>query len=266
MQQFNYHTHTYRCGHADYDMMDEDYVQEFIDQGFKKIAFTDHCPEKEKIDKRSNMRMEYSQIDEYLASIQRLKEKYHDKIEIETGFEIEYLPGHEENLFELKKMADKLILGQHFIYKDNNQGLRCFRMDEFSDEDLLKYADYIKTAIQLGLPDIIAHPDLYMLSREKFGITERKVAEMICETAEKYQIPLEINLEQPYMYSVHMIDKISYPCKEFWEVASNYNVKVIYGIDAHFRGQINCYEKSIDMSKKIIGEDIIDKLKFCKEI
>lgn len=58
---------------------------------------------KEKIDKRSNMRMEYSQIDEYLASIQRLKEKYYDKIEIETGFEIEYLPGQEENLFELKK-------------------------------------------------------------------------------------------------------------------------------------------------------------------
>lgn len=112
-------------------------------------------------------------------------------------------------------MADKLILGQHFIYKDNNQDLRCFRMNEFSDEDLLKYTDYIKTAIQLGLPDIIAHPDLYMLSREKFGITERKIAEMICEAAEKYQIPLEINLEQPYLYLVDMIDKISYPCKEF---------------------------------------------------
>lgn len=163
-------------------------------------------------------------------------------------------------------MTDKLILGQHFIYKDNNQDLRCFRMDEFSDEDLLKYAEYIKTAIQLGLPDIIAHPDLYMLSREKFGITERKVAEMICEVAEKYQITLEINLEQPYMYSVHMIDKISYPCKEFWEVSSNYNVKVIYGIDAHFRGQISFYEKSIDIVKEIIGEDIMDKLNFCKDL
>lgn len=26
MQKFNYHSHTYRCGHADLDMKDEEYV------------------------------------------------------------------------------------------------------------------------------------------------------------------------------------------------------------------------------------------------
>ena len=30
MQRFNYHTHTKRCGHADMNMADEDYVIEFI--------------------------------------------------------------------------------------------------------------------------------------------------------------------------------------------------------------------------------------------
>ncbi len=30
MQNFNYHTHTYRCGHAQKDMTDEDFVQLFI--------------------------------------------------------------------------------------------------------------------------------------------------------------------------------------------------------------------------------------------
>lgn len=25
MQKFNYHTHTYRCGHAQFDMEDEEY-------------------------------------------------------------------------------------------------------------------------------------------------------------------------------------------------------------------------------------------------
>lgn len=29
MQNFNYHQHTYRCKHADYNMTDEDYVQEY---------------------------------------------------------------------------------------------------------------------------------------------------------------------------------------------------------------------------------------------
>lgn len=27
MQKFNYHTHTYRCGHADNNMYDEDFVK-----------------------------------------------------------------------------------------------------------------------------------------------------------------------------------------------------------------------------------------------
>ena len=88
MQNFNYHQHTYRCGHADLDMKDEEYILEYINMGFKKIAFTDHCPQKNKIDKRENMRMEYSERKEYLDSIKKLREKYSDKIEIESGYEV----------------------------------------------------------------------------------------------------------------------------------------------------------------------------------
>ena len=78
MQRFNYHTHTYRCGHADNNMSDEDFVKLFVKKGFNKIAFTDHCPEKEIIDNRKNMRMKYSEKDEYLSSVKELKEKYKD--------------------------------------------------------------------------------------------------------------------------------------------------------------------------------------------
>lgn len=268
MQKFNYHTHTYRCGHADNDMMDEEYVKEFISKGFKKIAFTDHCPEKQIIDKRSNIRMQYSQIEEYLRSIKSLKNKYKDEIEIETGFEIEYLPGQEENLLELKRMTDKLVLGQHFIYADNNTDLKIFRRDKykFSDKELIKYANYIKKAIELNIPDIIAHPDLYMLDREIFGQAEKETAEIICQAAEEHDIPLEINLSEPSMYLSKLKDTIKYPCKEFWNVASNYNVRVIYGVDAHFKDQIRQYEKSIDIANEIIGKDTIDKLNFCEEL
>lgn len=174
MQNFNYHTHTYRCGHAQMDMKDEDYVNEFIKKGFKKIAFTDHCPKKNVIDKRKNMRMKYSEISEYLDSINYLKNKYKDKIEIENGFEVEYLPGEEENLLELKQMTDKLVLGQHFIYDDNNTDLKMFRRHEFSNDELIRYANYIKKALELKIPDIIVHPDLYMLNRNKFDKTEKK--------------------------------------------------------------------------------------------
>ena len=265
MQKFNYHTHTYRCGHADNNLSDEDFVKLFIEKGFKKIAFTDHCPEKEIIDERENMRMTYSQKNEYLSSIKKLKEKYKGKIEIETGFEVEYLPGQEENLLELKNETDKIILGQHFIY-DNNKRLKIFRKENFTDDDLLKYAEYIKIAIEKEIPDIIAHPDLYMLNRKKFGDIENRVAHIICSTAEFYSIPIEINLSEPVLYLTGKKEKITYPCKEFWKVASEYqNLKVLYGIDAHFRDQIELYEKALELTKNFIGQDVIKKLHFCNE-
>ena len=119
MKKYNYHTHTYRCGHAQKGITDEDLVKEYIKNDFDVIAFTDHCPQKDPVDTREKMRMKYSQKDEYLDSIKCLKEKYKDKIEIETGYEVEYLPGEEDNLTELKNETDKIVLGQHLVYDDN---------------------------------------------------------------------------------------------------------------------------------------------------
>lgn len=266
MQNFNYHTHTYRCGHADNTMSDEDFVKELINKGFKKIAFTDHCPNKDEIDSRPNMRMKYSEKEEYLNSIKKLKEKYSDKIEIETGYEVEYLPGQEDNLFELKNEVDKIVLGQHFIYDNDNKNLKIFRYQEFSDEDLIRYANYIDMAMEKNIPDIIVHPDLYMLSRDTFGETEASVAHIICKSAEKHNIPLEINLTEPFLYLSKIKNKVRYPSKEFWEIASQYNIKVLYGIDAHFKEQIRAYEQSMEMANDIIGKDIIEKLNFIDNI
>ena len=78
MQNFNYHTHTYRCGHADLSVSDEDYVKLFIEKGFKKIAFTDHCPHRYKFEPINNIRMNYSLKEDYYNSVNYLKEKYKD--------------------------------------------------------------------------------------------------------------------------------------------------------------------------------------------
>lgn len=279
MQNFNYHQHTYRCGHADLDMLDEEYVIEYIKMGFKKIAFTDHCPEKNEIDTREDMRMKYSQREEYLTSIQKLKEKYQDKIEIETGYEIEYLPGEEKNLEELKQEVDKIILGQHFIY-DNDKKLKPLSTDvTFTEEDLITYAKFIDKAMELKLPEIVAHPDFFMRSRKIFGKVEEKIAHKICQLAEKYNIPLEINLNnifnttyyenQQYNHDTmeqqkKKLKNVIYPCKGFWEIASNYDIKVLYGMDVHHRGQILLWNELREFANQIIGEETIKKLNFIK--
>ena len=276
MKKFNYHSHTYRCGHADLDMKDEDYIKEYIKMGFEKIAFTDHCPEKFEIDKRSNMRMNYDQKDEYINTIKSLKEKYADKLKIETGYEIEYLPKEEENLRELKEECDKIILGQHFIY-DNSHELKILGRDDYTDEELIIYAKYIEKAMQLNLPNIIAHPDIYMMNRKQFGDIENKTANMICKSAEKYNIPLEINLNNIFANTYfenrtlneESLDKqkqklknVFYPCKEFWNIATKYNIKVLYGIDTHHKGQIMLWHELIELANEIIGKETIEQLCF----
>ena len=280
MQRFNYHCHTYRCGHADLDMSDEEYVLEFIKMGFTKIAFTDHCPEKNKIDKRPEVRMEYGQKQEYLDSIQMLKQKYADKIEIQTGYEVEYLPGEEENIKELKQETDKIILGQHFIY-DNNKPTEILTTDEFTTEEhLIQYAKYIEKAMELKIPDIIAHPDFFMRKRKTpFGKLETTVTHMICQAAGKHNIPLEINLNNIFNQTYYQnkklnheeiakqkekLGKVEYPCKEFWKIATKYNIKVLYGIDVHHRGQILLWNELIELAHEVLGKEIIEQLNFMK--
>lgn len=281
MQKFNYHSHTYRCGHADLDMKDEDYIQEYIKMGFEKIAITDHCPHKNEIDARPNTRMEYSQKEEYLNSIKNLKEKYANEIEIQTGYEVEYLPGEEENIKELKKETDKIVLGQHFIYGNDNN-IKFLWNDNFSDEELIRYGIYIEKALELGIPDIIAHPDYYMCTRKEFGEIEEIVANIICRAAEKYNVPLEINLNriftktyydqktnilnnEPIEKQKEKLSQVLYPCKGFWEIAARYNIKVLYGLDVHHRGQISLYKELVEMANEIIGKRIIKKLNFIEE-
>ena len=244
MQNFNLHQHTYRCRHADLRMQDEDYVQEYIKIELKKIAFTDHCPEKEVIDKREHMRMSYDERLEYLEELKILKEKYKDKIEILSGYEIEFLPGQEDNLRELKEETDILLLGQHFIYGKDGKSLNILHDDEFDDDDIDMYATYIEKASELGLPDVIAHPDFFVISRKIWSKKNEDITRRICAAAEKNNIALEINLndifkktiydykkDEFYNYTEQEIEEklkeVRYPNVEFWKIASEYKIKVL---------------------------------------
>ena len=115
IQNFNYHTHTERCGHAEKGYEDEEYVKEAFETGIKFLAFTDHIPFSNTKDVRTNVRMSYDEIEEYIQSIIKLKGKYKGEIDIQTGFEFEYIPKELEHILKMKSMVDKMVLGQHFI-------------------------------------------------------------------------------------------------------------------------------------------------------
>ena len=90
MRKTNYHTHTKRCMHA--CGKDEEYVLAAIANGYEELGFSDHTPWKYDTDYVAHMRMRLDQAQEYLESIDALKQKYQDKIHILKGFECEYFP------------------------------------------------------------------------------------------------------------------------------------------------------------------------------
>ena len=71
----NYHTHTTRCGHA--EGTEEEYILTALRCGFKVLGFSDHTPWAYATSGFvSRIRMLPSQLDDYVLTLRRLREKY----------------------------------------------------------------------------------------------------------------------------------------------------------------------------------------------
>ena len=227
---------------------------------------------------KSNFRMDYDEIDEYLQSIINLKDKYQGEINIETGFEFEYFPNEIEHIMKMKSMVDKMILGQHFVF-DSQGNIKYFTSkQEATDKDAIQYICLINKALQAGIPDIIAHPDLFFKYRKEFGKKEEFFTRQLCKVIQKYTVPVEINLNEIYREYVKAqkqipdgteqeqiklaMKTIKYPNEHFWRILSEYDgIKVLFGIDAHVKGQIRNCKISYKIANEILGKTI-EKLKF----
>ena len=104
-----------------------------------------------------------------------------------------------------------------------------------SDADVLHYASLIEKACEKGLPDIIAHPDLFMFGKEVWTEACCEAAHRICANAQKHGIILEVNLNG-LRYGKRKLGeefRYTYPYRSFWEIACTYDVDIVYGLDAH---------------------------------
>lgn len=226
MQKFNYHTHTYRCGHAIGD--DEQYVKAAIAAGYTTLGFSDHAPYPGV--HHPSERMDMDEYPIYLKSIRALKEKYKSLIEIRIGVEIEYFEELNDYYDELRKTTDYLLLGQHNKIPD------AYGYDVYcDDEDVMEYAHAIEKALDGKFADLLAHPDYFMLGRRTWNTACSRASHIICEAANRNDIAIEMNLNG-IRYGKIDYDgekRYPYPYREFWKIASEHGCKVVYGVDAH---------------------------------
>jgi histidinol-phosphatase (PHP family) len=220
---YNYHTHTYRCGHADGE--DEKYVKRAIECGIKHMGFSDHAPFVFPDGGEIGCHVQQSDAAGYIESIKNLRKKYADKIDLMVGFEMEYMPTHFDKMLENAKNtgAEYLILGQHYISDGYPNAIASGERTE-SEERICQYVDCVCRGIRSGAFSYVAHPDMmkFVGSDEIF----KREMEKLCVCSLENNIPLEINC-------LGIRTGRFYPNPRFWEVVSEVGSPVTFGFDAH---------------------------------
>jgi len=227
MIDYNYHTHTYRCGHA--QGTDREFIEAAIARGIKVLGFSDHVFIESKNEETK------AKLNDYIKSINELKEEYKDRIEIHLGFECEHAIDRIEYYKHLlnDRGIEYLILGQHFIFDKDGKRLDMFNELENPHEIAKRYYQTVKAGLKSGLYKYFAHPDLYTREFKEIDKCYLKYAKKICKVAKHYNIPIEINLNGLNNRRLKNIQTPSYPCEQFFEVAGKVGNDVIIGVDAH---------------------------------
>jgi len=220
----NYHTHTFRCGHAEGN--ESEYARAAAEHGFEILGFADHTPY-DFFDfgpRDRPMRMKPEELEDYAASIRALAAEYAGRMEILLGVEAEYYPKYFDRLLEMLRAAGVryMLLGQHFVGNEVDEPY-CGRPTD--DESVLdRYVSQSAEALQTGLFTYFAHPDLihFTGSSEVYARHMRR----LCRAAADTDTPLEINL-------LGLRTGRNYPDERFWALAAEEGNRVILGCDAH---------------------------------
>ena len=241
---YNYHTHTYRCGHA--SGTEEEYIKRAIECGIKYMGFSDHAPLKFADGHEPNFRVPTSKVEDYFSTIKALREKYKDKIDISIGFEMEYYPNIFDKMLKTVKDygAEYLILGEHFPDEEYPEALEHSAVRSDSVDKLKTYVSRVVDGIKTGVFTYVAHPDMINFTGDKALFKEEM--RKICIASREYGVPLEINC-------LGIRDNRNYPRSDFWEVAGEEQCPVTFGFDAH--DVLNAYDgdsviKAKEMVKK----------------
>ena len=218
----NYHTHTSRCHHA--TGTDRDYIEAAIARGIDTLGFSDHVPMPFADGHQSGYRIRIEELDDYVRSLEALREEYRGRINILIGFEAEYYPDVFEDMLALigRYDYDYLIMGQHFL--GNEAGEKPSGSATSDEARLARYVDQVIEGLGTGKYTYLAHPDIICYQGDD-AIYEKHMRRL-CEACLAMDIPLEINL-------LGLRTNRHYPHDRFFRIAAEVGNAVVLGCDAH---------------------------------
>jgi histidinol-phosphatase (PHP family) len=243
----NFHTHTWRCRHA--TGTEEEYVQAAIQNEYRALGFSDHTPWEGIYGAGS--RMDEDQIEDYVDTINELRQKYAGKIRIHLGLEAEYFPDRMSWLLELKEKYDieYLIFGNHFPSPERRS---TYYGNVQTKEDIYEYLDVSIRGMESGHYCYLAHPDLYLKQYPVYDKSCEDVATQLCRAAKALNVPLEYNILGQRMIDDGKSAGVGYPDERFWAIAAQEGCSAVASIDAHETRHIQNHRYNLQAFNKLL--------------
>lgn len=244
------HIHSPYCPHGTKDSF-EMYVEKAIVEGLEEITFTEHMPfpsyfieNREFLDECA---LSKDVVEKYFEDVEKLKPRYKDKLKINTGLEVDFVEGYEE---EIKKMLniygpkiEDSILSVHFIKIDDNYTAIDWKpgfeeaLKKLGSVEAIydKYYETLLKAIKSDLgefkPKRIGHPTLIRIFNNLYPLEykNKELLEEIVREIKERDYEVDVNtagLRKPYCGEIYVSDI-------FKELVDKYEVKKVYGSDSH---------------------------------
>jgi len=208
---YNYHTHTLFC---DGSNEPEQYVLSAVEKNMKIIGFSAHAS----VPFKNEWSLKTADIKSYHKEIESLKKKYHSKIQVLNGLEIDYIPGITKpfSFFYKNFMLDYSIGSVHLVKLPTHNKLwfidgaiRNFDkgLAEIFDNNIEKavgaYYEQIQEMVLKEKPDIIGHLDKIKMNNKKRFFDEgekwyRKLVDKTLDVIAQSNCIVEVNSRGVY--------------------------------------------------------------------
>ncbi len=162
-------------------------------RGLKIIGFADHVeflPE-------NGAYVDLYDGAKILAEIERLRERYRNKLEILYGAEVGFIPGKESQIKDFldSQPLDYAVGSVHYV--DGVLVSKWVRERELAGKDFAPYFEIVLAAAESGLFDVLGHLDYirkYLFAPQEYGREEyAEIIGRILEAATREGLVIELN-------------------------------------------------------------------------
>ncbi|RMF53556.1 MAG: histidinol-phosphatase HisJ family protein [Chloroflexota bacterium] len=251
MISVDYHTHHWRCGHAQGQI--EDYIKQALALGMSQIGISDHAPIywQDGDDPMPKIAMAKSELPAYVDEVLRLKQKYADRIAVRLGLEVDYIEGAESLCAELLAPYpfDYLIGSVHYVYGRN---VYDTAMWQGVSDPLPTYAEYyrlLSKSAQCGLFDIIAHSTaIVALAPKPIPSAIEPLQEAALGAIRQADVCVEINTS-----GYRKLGTEPFPTARMIGRARDLGIPLTFGSDAHHPSDVGYARERIQDLLNMLG-------------